>query len=325
MNCQVDSMACFCIGAVVSQKEEKKMANVEKFIYNFRWCSCTSHTDRRQKEHNIAAHEAFASFTSEDFTPEVCDVILRGRNIGVPVDFTAVYKCGCEIWVRKESDLPRGAEIIGTEAEKKGEEWAVRLLLSTSCFECGALEKEALVNPALNQEEWVHSLDAYSGWGAEDILEHGMDLCAHPEWEICCSESGNPVGQAAIILKGTVTGLWNYDCASYIGKHGKRVNSRSRFIGDNVEWSKEVKGSYAEAWVKDIIPQRMIVTENLLRHPDRLDAVKVVARRNNLLVYLFKDGREMEAIYDPGCDIEEVFSGAALNVARGRGYMEGWI
>jgi hypothetical protein len=295
----------------------------EKALELCRWLNCTSPCDRRWDEKWEKMKEVFASFEAKDFCKEVVDATLAREKYPSNIQFVAVFKCGCETNIYRRGDIPTDASIISVvEAKKEEGKWTVKVGLDKPCFECGVKEMENAVDPAFSEASWVHSLDAYAGCDFESVYEHGMDLCSHPEWEVCCSEMGNPVGKIAIIVKGTVTGVFDFDCYSYVGAEGKRVNSRARFIGaDFKDWTQKIKGGYAEVWVRDIEPLRIeIAPEIITHHPRRLEAVKKLARRNDLLVYC-----QERVVYDPGCDFGEVLSGETANMIKSHGYMEGWM
>lgn len=199
------------------------------------------------------------------------------------------------------------------------------------CPVCIAQEQEKAVDARFHELTWIHALDAYRGRSAQVIQEHMDDLMQHPSYEVCCSNYREMAGEVAVILKGTVTGVFSYDCWSLVDQNtGKRYSTRATFIGDDYDTApNKIEGQYAEAWVKDFCVQNIVITENIaVNHPRRLKVVKEMARKYRLPVFIRRwddnnDEEYEELFFDPEFEHIDAISGEVANVAGS--YMEGWV
>lgn len=260
--------------------------------------------------------EAYSHYNRPDLAGEAHDIawaILEGRIIPHCVSVkearllarrghagvVAHYKCG-----HTEEDPQQWEYLHSTKMwVEYGEEYPVlHMEVKEDCDQCmlvaDAMEMEASMDPRFNGLRWIHCLDAYRGKGAETIRQHvkGFDALGSSA-EVCCTDAVHMAGSVGIVVSGTVTGVFNYDCWSEISDEGKRYATRASFVGNKYEefWPTP-EHSYYEAWVKDAHVEEVIISEEILKnHPRRLETAYELANQYRAPLRVFERD---EVIYD---------------------------
>jgi hypothetical protein len=222
-------------------------------------------------------------------------LLVRRGHAGV----VAHYKCG-----HTEEDPMQWEYLHPTRewAEYDGELPVLHMEVEEKCDQCmlvaDAMEMEASMDHRFNGLRWIHCLDAYRGKGAETIRQHVKGFNAlGSSAEVCCTDAAHMAGSVGIVVSGTVTGVFDYDCWSEISDEGKRYATRASFVGDKYEefWPTP-EHSYYEAWVKDAYVEEVIISEGILEnHPRRLEAAYELADRYHVPLRVFERD---EVIYD---------------------------
>ena len=71
---------------------------------------------------------------------------------------------------------------------------------------------------------WCHGLAAYND---KDIEDSAYGIKVHPEWEICCSHTDQPIGPVGLYIKGDCKVVSNIDLYSEVDALGRYFNSDS--------------------------------------------------------------------------------------------------
>jgi hypothetical protein len=225
---------------------------------------------------------------------EEANLLARWGHAGV----TAHYECG-----HVEEEPPCWEHLRSTrEWVEYGEYPVLHMEVEGECEHCllitEAKEMEASVDPRFNNLRWIHCLDAYRGKTANTIRQHvkGFNSLDNNA-EVCCTDAAHMAGSVGLVLAGTVTGVFDYDCWSEVSEEGKRYATRASFVGADYEgfWPTP-EHSYYEAWVKDAQVEEVIISERILsRHPRRLKAAYELADKYKVPLRVFERD---EVIYD---------------------------
>jgi len=256
----------------------------------------------------VGKYLAYSNYGKHDYACEMHDVIyafMEGRSIPHRVTVedarqleragviakTVHFSCGHTDDVWEDVGLTPVESWVEYEGDNPVLHEAVREVCDTCLSIEEAYEMEANMDQRFHQQRWIHSLDAYRGKVADTIREHFEGFKAlNWEAEVCCTDAAHMAGSVGLVIKGTVTGVFDYDCWSIVSPEGKRYASRARSL-EYGEYAPSKNKAYYESWVKNAQVEEVIVRKDIISsHPKRWAMAKEMAMELGVNIRVFETG-----------------------------------